>query len=1083
MLKIEDILERIEDFYQTFKPKILRLFKSEIFRISVAIFAVLFLLTIALPLFFDNSALRFQIKQKISEGLAANLEIKGDVKIKFLPSTQIVVEDVLVQNYRMDSQNLDVPKVHNFYAKKMIIEIPIFSFSGDFAAKKISFENAIIESFFDNEVSKVRDNILQKKLVELSSGKEAKEQGVGSGISAKIFPVSDIKINKENYKLPSIGIVEGDLISYDINGAKREIKNINLDFEISEKKLKSSGNFLSENIASEFEFLAKFNQKAGDNSSYFKLKSSVANVEIKGDFTGDNKIINGDILDNNFVGKVKFDISQFSDFYRSYISANDLIGRNLKKESRSVTIDGEIVAQGGEVEIRDINIKSSLFDGRGAAILSKKDKLPVVDVILNLENLDLDNLIGKELNGSQVLANIAASVNKKEPEADNSKDEKTINLDLKKARKLDLFAEISIKNVKYLSGLASDATIYIETSEGGNLLIMPLSVKIAGDGFVRLDGVIDNSLESGGKFVGKIEASGKNLGEFFKSIEVYWQNLKLESLTEYKLSSDILITPNEIFFSNSYLNFAKDGSEFLGDLHIINSEKNLDFIGNFRANRFDVDSYFFTAGSNIYLAPGSLLKKLLWLNNLTMSGKFKIKFDSLIYNKEIFKDQETAINFGAGYFEVEKITLNSENINLESRLLADIRTSSPQFEIEIKGKKLHYNTAQLGSFDEKSNNVKRNLFDQIYALPSLEDFNGKVAINIDDFLVDDIALSDLKIEGAMRGGIMNNSVASFGAYGGNLSYRGLLGIKIQKTINGNISFKDVDIKPLLTDLFATNNIEGIANISASLTSFAASKESFLSNLTSEVKFSANSPVVHGYGISDLIHKMFALQNNRVELQNPENVLFNKNAKSVFSQASGSFLVEGGKNQKLKINIKAPALNAILSGSFDLKQKTIDANLNAIFVTGNTRKQTPINVISNIKGSGDNIMQNTNMNQVRQYLGLPVSGDKGALLPTQESLVDELKKGGVIEKTMLIPSQEFPPNQVPVSEASQNINAELPIRENPQMPQGQGLDSQNPNLQNPTPQMPQQQMPQQQILNQQMPKEQAPKQQMFEVPLQ
>lgn len=1079
MLKIEDILERIEDFYQTFKPKILRLFKSEIFRISVAIFAVLFLLTIALPLFFDNSALRFQIKQKISEGLAANLEIKGDVKIKFLPSTQIIVEDVLVQNYRPESQNLDVPKVYNFYAKKMIIEIPIFSFSGDFAAKKISFENAIIESFFDNEVSKVRDNILQKKLVELSSGKDPEAQGVGSGISAKIFPVSDIKINKENYKLPSLGIVEGDLISYDINGAKREIKNINLDFEISEKKLKSSGNFLSENIASEFEFLAKFNQKAGDDSSYFKLSSSVANIEIRGDFTGDNKIIKGDILDNNFIGKLKFDISQFSDFYKSYISANDLIGRNLKKESRSVAIDGEIVADGGEVQIRNINIKSSLFDGRGAAILSKKDKLPVIDVILNLENLDLDNLIGKEeSNGSQLLANIAASVNQKELEADNSKDEKTINLDLKKARKLDLFAEISIKNVKYLNGLASDANIYIETSEGGNLLIMPLSIKIAGDGFVRLDGVIDNSLESGGKFVGKIEASGKNLGEFFKSIEVYWQNLKLESLTEYKLSSDILITPSEIFFSNSYLNFAKDGSEFLGDLHIINGEKNLDFVGNFRANRFDVDSYFFTAGSNVYLAPGSLLKKLLWLNNLTMSGKFKIKFDSLIYNKEIFKDQETAISFGAGYFEVEKITLNSENINLESRLLADIRTSNPQFEMEIKGKKLHYNTAQLGSFDEKSNNVKRNLFDQIYALPSLEDFNGKVAINIDDFLVDDIALRDLKIEGGMRGGIMNNSVASFGTYGGNLSYRGLLGIKIQKTINGNISFKDVDIKPLLTDLFAINNIEGIANISANLTSFAASKESFLSNLTSEIKFSANSPVVHGYGMSDLIHKMFALQNNRVELQNPENILFNKNAKSVFSQASGTFLVEGGKNQKLKINIKAPALNAILSGSFDLKQKTIDANLNAIFVTGDTRKQTPINVISNIKGSGDNIMQNTNMNQVRQYLGLPVSGDKGALLPAQESLAEELKKSGVIEKTMLIPSQEFPPNQALVGEASRNMNAELPMKENPQMQQGQGLDLQNPNSQ-----MPQQQMPQQQILNQQMPKEQAPKQQMFEVPLQ
>lgn len=1028
MLKIEDILERATDFYQTWKPKILRLYKSEIFRITVAIFAGLFLLVAVVPMFFDNSALRFQIKQKISETLSANLEIKGDVKITFLPSTQIVLEDVVVQNYRPESQNLDVPKVYNFYAKKMRIEIPIFSFSDGFSVSRISLENAIIETFFDNEVSGVRDNILQKKLVELNAGKEAAVQGVGSGMSASIFPIAEMKINKENYKLPSFKIVEGELVAYDINAAKREIKNINLVFEVSEKKLKAQGSFVSENIASQFELLAKFNQKAGDDSSYFNLKSSVANVEITGDFTGENKIINGDILANNFSGKVKFDISQFTDFYKSYISANDLIARNLKKDSRPVTIDAQIVAQEGEVQIRDIKITSTLFDGRGAAILSKKDKLPVVDVILNLENLDLDNLIGRESNDNKSILN-GVIASKQEPEASAPKDDKTINLDLKKARKLDLFAEITIKNIKYLNGQASDASIYIETSQGGNLLIMPLSVKIAGEGIVRLDGAIDNSLGSGGKFVGKIEASGKNLGEFFKSVELYWQNLKLESLTDYKLSSDILITPNEISFSNSYLNFAKDGSEFLGDLNIRNSEKNLDFVGNFRANRFDVDSYFFTAGSNVYLAPGSLLKKLLWLNNLSMSGKFKIKFASLVYNKEIFKDQETALSFGPGYFEVEKITLNSDNIDLETKILADIRGSNPQFEMEIKGKKLHYDTAQLGSFDEKSTNQKRDLFDQIYALPSLEDFSGKIAINIDDFIVDNVVLRDLKISGPLRSGIMNNSIASFGAYNGNLTYRGLLGIKIQKTINGNISFNNVDVKPFLRDLFAINNIEGTANISASVTSFAASKENFIGNLTSETKFSVNSPVVYGYGMSDLIRQMFSLQNHRAQLQNPENVLFNKDARSVFKQASGSLLIEGGKNQRVKINIKAPALNAILSGAFDLKQKTIDANLNAIFVTGNSRKQTPINVISNIKGSGENMMHNTNMNQVRQYLGLRVNADKGTPLPSQEDLVDELKKGNVIEKTMLIPSQqEMPIEQIPAVQTPQEAPSQEKVPE-------------------------------------------------------
>lgn len=1051
MLKTEDILERVTDFYQNWQPKILHFLKSEIFRVVVGVFAALFLLVMVVPLFFDNSALRFQIKQKISESLAANLEIKGDVKIAFLPTTRIVLEDVIVQNYRPDSQNLDVAKVYNFYAEKMIIEIPILSFSDNFSIKRILLEKAIIETYFDNEVSGVRDNILQQKLVKLNSGKEASVQGVGGGMSANIFPISELKINKENFKMPSVKIIDGNLISYDINAAKREIESINLDFEVSKKKLESQGNFVSENIASEFEFLAKFNQKIGDDSSYFNLKSSVADIEISGDFTGDNQMINGEILANNFSGKMKLNISQFTDFYKSYISANDLIARNLKKESRSVALDGEIVAENGELQIRNFNINSSLFDGRGAMIISKKDKLPIVDVVLNLENLNLSELIGRSSNDDRKVLNIASQVNKEEAGAKN---EKTINLDLKKARKLDLFAEITIKNIKYLSGQASDANIYIETSQGGNILIMPLSVKVAGDGFIRLNGAIDNSLGSG-KFVGKLEASGKNLGEFFKSIEIYWQNLKLDSLTDYKLRSDILILENEISFSNSYLNLSKDGSEILGDLNIKSSEKNLDFRGNFRANRFDVDSYFFTAGSNIYLAPGSLLKKLLWLNNLGMSGKFKIKFDQLVYNKEIFKEQETELSFSPGYFGVEKISLNSDNIDLETKIMADIRGSNPQFEIEVKGKKLHYDTAPIGSFDEKSTNKKRDIFDQIYALPSLEDFSGKVVIDIADFIVDGVALRNLKLQGSLREGIMNNSIASFGAYSGNLTYRGLVGIKIQKTLNGNISFQNIDVKPFLSDMAGINNVEGIANISASLTSYAASKENFLSNLTSEVKFSVNSPVVHGYGMSDLIRKMFALQNYRSELQNPENILFNENAKSVFKQASGSYLVEGGKNQKLKIYVKAPALNAILSGSFDLKQQIIDANFNAIFVTGNTRKQTPLNVIGNIKGAGDNIVQNTNLNQVRQYLGLSVNSAKGALLTSQEDLVNELGNGNVIEKTMLIPAQQevFGGEQIPQEQ--------------------QAAQAQNP----------QAQVPNQQAPKDPVQKEPEPRQQMFEVPLQ
>jgi hypothetical protein len=95
------------------------------------------------------------------------------------------------------------------------------------------------------------------------------------------------------------------------------------------------------------------------------------------------------------------------------------------------------------------------------------------------------------------------------------------------------------------------------------------------------------------------------------------------------------------------------------------------------------------------------------------------------------------------------------------------------------------------------------------------------------------------------------------------------------------------------------------------------------------------------------------------------------------------------------------------------------------------------------------MQNTNLNQVRQYLGLRVNADKVALLPSQEDLVDELKKGDVIEKTMLIPSQ-------------QDLSVEqIPAIQTPTQPQA--------------PIVQEQKEPES--------KQQMPRQQMFEVPLQ
>ena len=173
----------------------------------------------------------------------------------------------------------------------------------------------------------------------------------------------------------------------------------------------------------------------------------------------------------------------------------------------------------------------------------------------------------------------------------------------------------------------------------------------------------------------------------------------------------------------------------------------------------------------------------------------------------------------------------------------------------------------------------------------------------------------------------------------------------------------------LQDLVGINNVGGIANINAGIVSSGGDEKEFLKRLSSEIKYSANNLSVDGYGLNDLVRKMFAKKNYAQELKNPERILSNQDAKTIFTQSSGFFLINGEKGGKLNINMKALAINAILSGSISLPKNSADLLLNVVFLTGNRVNQTPISIVTNLSGDLKNLQQGSNTNQVRQYLGL------------------------------------------------------------------------------------------------------------------
>ncbi|MBU6140858.1 MAG: AsmA family protein [Proteobacteria bacterium] len=924
----------------------------------------LVLLAFIAPYFLNNSALKFQLTQKITQSLGTKLSIRGKVKVKILPHFAIIAKDVLVEDYKPK----DSEKTYDLYAESVEFRLPIFNSSKDSSIKKLIFKDAILASYQGDKKLMQRDDNLTKIIANLAKNSAAEKESLKSGISAKLFSISDISAFS-SANLPQIVIEDSEMIFYDKLARKREIKSINAEAKISPQNIDSEGSFVSQNILSDFKLSAVFNSKSGKKDSEFHIISPALELHIEGNFLSKNQ----GFLRSDFVGNIDAEIMELKSFYQSYINNDGVIATKLKYNAKPIKISAEINSAEQQISISNLKISSDLVDGNGKIDLSLVDDANSADILLELDMLDLDNIWSNEVvaaNNNSALKEVKKNLEdvQQENAEQNSSDESQskdskINIEMsRKIKNLDLAAEIKVKKIKYLAAEVRDTDLYFTTSRQGDITIMPAIFNIPGAGVLRLSGVLDNSTVTS-KFIGEFDVKGSSLKEVFRWLKIESQNLKLDALGQYSAHSNILLLPNSTSLNGLYLNL--EGSEFSGEMKFDNDGKSINSSGRLHVNSFNIDDHFLISGQNTYFSPGLLIKKLFWLNDVSSSNSFDLSFDKLIYKKEEFGEQSFKLKLGRGYFEISDLKLQSPKTDLRADFAVDISDQNLRFRLKMDAEKFHYETPE----SEKNNENKINAFDQFFAMPSLEGFNGEIDLNIAEAQIDNVEINNAKLFGRIKDGNIENANFSGGFYGGKFSYQGVLGLKVTKIINGNLSFINADIKPFLSDLFDINNVSGVGNFAANITAIASNKNEFSKQLKSEIKFSVNLPSVEGYGLSDLIKKMFARENYKQELSNPEKILFNQEAKTIFKQATGAVQINNGKEGKVRISVAGPAVNAILSGNFGAEDKSVDFLFNAIFLTGSKEKQIPINIASNLKGKTADIKQSTNIDQARKYLGL------------------------------------------------------------------------------------------------------------------
>lgn len=986
MVFAEKIKTKIKGYYNSLKTT---LAASEAYKIVLPVFFACLFLLIFIPFLFNNSALQFQIEQKVSAVLKANLEIEGEVSVAFLPSPSITINDVILQNYVDDGEN------YSFYAKKITVKLSFLSsLMGELAIDKIIFSQAILQNYSNDqkpaEIVDAFTEIIEKKLI---SG--TNKTGNNSGISGKMF-VGLFKIDKldlanfDSTNLPKILIEKSTWISYDKLSNKREFSAIDAQGSFSKKRITAKGSFSNQEIINNFNLSAKFRQKydenSENNSSILELTSSYGNFKISGVFFEDNI----GFLKSKFRGKLEAEIFDLKNFYKSYVARDGLIYNKINPANKSIKLKASIVSGSEKILISNIFINSNIINGRGDIEIDLTTKLPLIDIKMGLENVDLDAiwLSDKELTiaaeaeekkaaDEQILAtqDTADDLNKNQTQ---TKKEEDLALNLAKdIRDFDLTAELTISRVKYLNEEIKNVNLYTTISKQGEILILPLTLEVPGGGMFRMSGALENHTVP--KFIGSLDASGPKLADILKWLRIESQNLIYANLKNYNLYADIMLVPNSTSLNNVYLNINDGKSELLGEVHINYTAKTSSIFSDFHVNHLVIDDYFLTSGQNIYLSPGSLTKKLLWLNRFTANSNLSLAFDQLVYKNLTFNNQSVKIRFGQGYLEIRELKLNSDKIDLVASLAVDISGVIPKLDMAVKAKNFDYHSLQNAPdfseekssiIDSATQNNKISALDQFYALPSLDGFKGDISFIVDRASFDDFVAENIKISGKLKDGIIDfdNFVADI--YGGNLTYKGVAGIKFDKALSGNVVLNEIKLKPLLSDLMGIKNINATSNISASIESLANNKNEFFKNLNSSIKFSNVQITVEKYGLNDLIKKMFNPKNYVEDLRDPEKILFNPNAITNLKQATGTAIIEKGRENIFKIDFETLAANGIFSGKIDFVKNSIDSSVSVIFLTGNLKKQIPLNIATNLKGDFSNIAQSSNLDQARQYLGLP-----------------------------------------------------------------------------------------------------------------
>jgi len=913
--------------------------------IPVALSATVVAILLLLPFFSNNNQLKSKITEYVKNTTGASIEIRGDSSLRILPMPAISLDDVLIRNYQNDD------KTYNSYIEKLTIHLPFFYFITNYKINNITVQGATIESY-QSSLS-IKNTEIDKLTNELISN--GNKQSAFFGFLNKSIGVID--------NLSTITIADSRFIQYAKSGIQKDLTNIDLKLSISNKKITANGNLVAFNSLYNFRTKLIFNNK---NQSHFTINSDAFNLNIAG-ILGDKN--NKNILLTKFSATANGDIINFKNFYQLFFGSGDILSPDLKSDSKPIKFNAQLTGDGEEIAIKNIKFDSPIVTGAGEIDIGINDKISFLDIKLNFSDLDLNSLLIPKEQSENAVINQSAN-----PLPESDEDDQIILLDdnkvynkesllnnyIKKSSKFDISTEIKINNIKIGDSVIKDFQFYSLASDA-NAIISPIKFNFDGNNFY-VAGIVDNSSGYYPKFIGNIIANGDSIDKAMRYLDIKINNIAVNQVTPYKFSADVIFAPNSKLLNHLHLVLDNGRSEAYGSIKITeNNGKNIR--ANINFSKLDLSKQISLPKENDYFAFGNLFDKLLWLNNIDGNYNIKLKFDELVYKTEKFNNQTTELNFGRGFFKIQTNNNNSYDDIFNLDFAVDLINKVPTVSLKLTGESLAINAAP--ETDASSQNMSADFITNFYKLSSLQGLNGSIDIDLKKLKFYQDNLQNIDIKATIQDGEFIFTKFNSDIHGGKFVFNGNANIKFNKIISGSFSCKSCSIDSVGKNYFGANNLSGLANIEGSIVSVAKDKKEALSNTALQISFNINSPTIKGYGLTSLIDNLVA----KNALADPENIMHNKEAITKYSQASGTISIKDGQNGSYSCKLQSAGINSVFTGKIKVQHNFIEGAINSIFLLANNQKPIPINVVTNIIGRIDDVAFVSNLNQVRQYLGL------------------------------------------------------------------------------------------------------------------